>query len=196
MRKEEWKSAFGFYGTGEVSNNGLFKYLNFNRTGKEKITIGSKASNGHLKVCYCQDNKRKTYAVHRLVAIAFVPIPEKYKGIPIDKLDVHHINFIPWDNRPENLCWLTKTEHLALHKSKPVFRYGLDGYRIDYYKSAREAERVLGIDYSSISSCCNGVYESAGGYQFSFENLDRIPPIEDKFTRMVETRKNKESQAT
>ena len=29
MRKEEWKSAFGFYGTGEVSNNGLFKYLNF-----------------------------------------------------------------------------------------------------------------------------------------------------------------------
>ena len=53
--------------------------------------------------------KKGYVAEHRLVA-------EKSIGrMLLDSEDVHHINLIKTDNRPENLLVLTKSEHGKLH---------------------------------------------------------------------------------
>ena len=58
--------------------------------------------------------------IHRLVAQAFVPIPNKYADMSVDELDVHHINFNHSDNRASNLQWLTKSEHQKLHSESDI----------------------------------------------------------------------------
>lgn len=52
-------------------------------------------------------DKPHTVKVHRAVALAFVP---KLSG---DATDVDHINNVKWDNRAENLQWLTHQANIA-----------------------------------------------------------------------------------
>lgn len=52
------------------------------------------------------------YAVHRLVAELYCPKPENPTG---EELEVHHLNFDSKDNRADNLIWLPKSVHRALH---------------------------------------------------------------------------------
>jgi hypothetical protein len=60
----------------------------------------------------CINNKTKTYRLHRLIAIHFIPNPE-------NKQTVHHKNQIRDDNRIENLEWATVSEqNMSKNKSK------------------------------------------------------------------------------
>lgn len=176
----------GYEGLYMVSNLGRVKSLNYNHTGKEEILKPEKGKHGHLRVCLCDGQKKSRISIHRLVAIVFIPIPEIYKNMPMSKLDVHHKNFIPWDNRAENLCWLTKKEHNALHKSKKVYRYGLDGKFIDEWPSLCEIQMVLGYDIGGISRCCLGIDKTAYGFQWSYEKHDSIPPVKSRYERIGE----------
>lgn len=67
------------------------------------------------------------FAVHRLVAEAFVPNPMN--------LDVvHHINKNPLDNRAENLVWMSNQDHIKLHadsKKKKRQEPEVVGYYVD-----------------------------------------------------------------
>ena len=167
MDEEQWKPVVGYEGLYEVSNFGRVKSLNYNNTGKEGIMAIHKFRQGHLNVHI----KTKRLLIHVLVAKAFIPIPEKYKGIPVEKLDVHHINFLPWDNRVENLMWLTKREHNAIHKGTPVEQYTKNGKFVAEYPSMCEAARQTGICQSCISMVCNGIRDrkSAGGFFWRFK---------------------------
>ena len=52
------------------------------------------------------------YAVHRLVAEMYLPKPLNPTG---EELEVHHVNYDSKDNRVENLIWLPRSVHRALH---------------------------------------------------------------------------------
>lgn len=58
--------------------------------------------------CEFVTTNNKHNSVHRAIAEAFVPNPE-------NKNEVHHINGIRNDNRPENLEWINRTEHMKKH---------------------------------------------------------------------------------
>jgi len=61
------------------------------------------------------NNQRKTVLHHQLLAIADGVEPQTLLG---GKYDVHHKNRLRWDNRPDNLEVLTKTEHGKIHGLK------------------------------------------------------------------------------
>ena len=72
---------------------------------------------GYLRVTLLGETRK----VHRLVAIAFIPNPER-------KTQVNHINGIKTDNRVENLEWVTHSENM-IHAYKTGLTCGHTGRR-------------------------------------------------------------------
>lgn len=56
----------------------------------------------------------KYLPIHRLVAIAFIPIPKKYKdlGLTYSDLEVNHIDGNRWHNVVNNLEWATHDDNM------------------------------------------------------------------------------------
>lgn len=70
---------------------------------------------GYERVCSNTRSSDETdcVRVHRLVVVA-------HEGLEaVDGKDIHHENDIPWDNRPENLTPVTKSEHRKIHGDAP-----------------------------------------------------------------------------
>lgn len=53
-------------------------------------------------------------SVHRLLAVA------EYGFDAVTDKDIHHKNEITWDNRPENIEPLSRSEHMSLHHRVPA----------------------------------------------------------------------------
>ena len=58
----------------------------------------------YINIVLYKNNKCKTFRLHRLLAIAFIPNPE-------NKPDVDHIDRNRSNNNLENLQWVTKLEN-------------------------------------------------------------------------------------
>ena len=101
--EEIWKPVVGFEGRYVVSNIGNVKSLNYNKTGKIK-QLHTYFHIGYEWVGLSKNGFKKQYAIHRLVAEAFIPNP-------YNKPQVDHINTIRHDNRVENLRWVTNKEN-------------------------------------------------------------------------------------
>ena len=160
MPGEIWKDICGYEGLYMVSNKGRIKSLphKVKRGWAECITdeiILIPKSNGHYdKVClysgYKKNNKQQY--VHRLVATAFIPNPDKYPQI--DHIDGNHTN-----NMVENLRWCTQIQNInnpiTKNRSKRlrgIVSLSLDGKIINKYKSLSSASKDTGVPISSI--CC------------------------------------------
>jgi hypothetical protein len=77
--------------------------------------------------CRVSHHKYKLMAVHRLVALCFLP------RVPIDKHQVHHINHDPSDNSAENLMWVTNQQNIRLNETNNIVMY-LGRYRVRFRK--------------------------------------------------------------
>ena len=76
-----------------------------------------------------------------------------------------------YGRRGENSPTFGKTGYKN-HKSKEVGQYDLkSGKLINFYGSTKEANRATGINYSSISQCCNNHinYTHAGGFKWKYK---------------------------
>lgn len=58
------------------------------------------------------ENRAGTRLIHRAVALTFIPIPDKYKDIPIQQLQVNHIDGNKTNNDISNLEWCTCKENV------------------------------------------------------------------------------------
>ena len=81
--------------------------------GKRKVGPLTQQDNGHgyKTIVACTKGERFTLYVHRLVAIAFIPNPD-------NKPEVDHIDGNRWNNRAENLQWVTHSENMSLMKTR------------------------------------------------------------------------------
>ena len=111
---EEWRSIKGYGGVYEVSNQGNVRSITRRYKAKDcprgKLLEGKTMKteltpNGYIQVILRGEGKSYSHRVHRLVAEAFIPNPDK-------KPHVNHINGMRTDNRVENLEWCTVSENL------------------------------------------------------------------------------------
>ena len=114
MEQEIWKPVVGYEGLYEVSSLGnvksLSRLVNVSTWEKQKYILGKKMAfyiNYGYNNVDLSNKKKKKCKVHRLVAEAFIPNPDK-------KPYINHINSIRNDNRVENLEWCTAREN-TLH---------------------------------------------------------------------------------
>lgn len=78
------------------------------RTGKELAQ--AHGVDGHLSTgLQLKDSSRKTFSIHRLVALAFVPKTEL--DILLGRNTVNHKDLCPWNNYYKNLEWTTDLEN-------------------------------------------------------------------------------------
>lgn len=172
MSNEEWRIIPGYGGKYMVSNFGRVKSLDFNNTGTEQI-MALKTNGSHPCANLSYKNQAHQPQVHKLVAEAFIPNPQ-------NKPVVHHINKNPFDNRVENLMWVTYKEHAELHRehwddlsdmySMPVLQCTIDGNLVREWKSFNEIRRETGYSQGNIHSCCNGRRKTYKGFIWKYKN--------------------------
>lgn len=113
---EKWLPVKGFEGQYEVSSLGRVRSLGRMVKGKgdsrylkgERILKPQEAS-GYYQVYFMVGKKQKWFKVHKLVADAFIPIPEcliaQLEAGEFKRIEINHKNEIKTDNRVENLEW-------------------------------------------------------------------------------------------
>ena len=171
---EEWKDIEGYNGLYQISNLGKIK--SFRKSSKCKSNNGyiinpGVDNNGYL-VCVLNNNgNRKTYKIHRLVALAFIPNPNNYS-------DVNHKDENKSNNRIDNLEWMSHKNNMnygtlkerirTYHKTKHVLQYSLDGQLIKEWISISEPAKLLKISVGNIINCCKRRCKTVGGYKWSY----------------------------
>lgn len=72
----------------------------------ERIIKPSETIFGYLCVKLRKNGKHKTFGVHRLVALTFIPNP-------LNKKEVNHIDHNPQNNIVSNLEWISHRENIV-----------------------------------------------------------------------------------
>ena len=179
---ENWKDIIGFEGIYQISDLGRVRrisYPDLGNKGKYKLPYylkPRKDKDGYLKYTLCNKEIIKNSFSHRLVALNFTENP-------LNKKEVNHINGLKYDNRVENLEWVTQSENrrhclkylnpkLRNNKlSKKTYQYDLQMNLITVFPSAKEAGRQTGIQQTNISECCRGLRKQVGGFIWSYVNV-------------------------
>lgn len=92
------KPLLGFDKDYRVTENGDIISMDYRRSGKPKKLAPQRNVHGYAIIKLMKGGKDITYRVHRLVAMAFVPNPEKLPCI-------NHKDEDKLNNNPNNLEW-------------------------------------------------------------------------------------------
>ena len=162
MNKEEWR-LIPDYPNYMISNLGRVKSLNYCRTGKERI-LKPGLFDRYLVVTLTKNKVAKTFHVHKLVALVFIPNPDNYDH-------VHHINGNRLDNRVENLIWVDGHEHISKHRTcyKKIGCCDLNGNLIKIYDTTKD---VINDEHfpDKVLRCCKNKkgYHTHHGFRWKF----------------------------
>lgn len=184
--EEIWSRIPQFEDLYEVSNLGRIRsldhfvmqnnaYVVFERLYKGRVMAARIPHNKYPYLHLSKNGKRKTVKIHRLVADAFVPNPER-------KPEVNHIDGIKINNSFSNLEWATSKEnkhHAKVNNLAPKNPFGIDAYACKGYvevldkdnnrvKVLAGKEEILkfGLTPSGVSEALKNKNKFYKGYRF------------------------------
>jgi len=155
---EIWKNVVDYEEIYQVSNLGRAKSFHYD-AGNGRVL---KTQNGtYPQVTLCRDGNREQVSMHHLISKAFLG------PAPSPDYEVNHKNGDKYDNRVENLEWVTRSENERhayrvlgreaprgeAHKSSKLTRYDVQRIRILYATdqySHRELGKMFGINHRAI----------------------------------------------
>lgn len=173
------KSRFGEYSSYRVTKSGrVFSYRQGNIL-KPLSTVLDSSGYPIVKL-YDNTNKKRTIAVHRLIADTFIPNPDNLECI-------NHKDEVKTNNSIDNLEWCTKSYNncyndkavkigLKLRESNPnkkaVNQLDENGIVVNTYQSVREAARNLG-NIRKDANIINGIrtHQKRYGYYWEYVNV-------------------------
>ena len=129
------------------SNNGSYQYVNFKINGKNI-----------------------NFAVHRIVANAFIPNPKGYT-------EINHKDYDRTNNCVDNLEWVDSSQnkqHAYLKdenkssRGKAVIQRSKDGTYIKTFETISKAAKEMNCSIAAISNCCLGRTKTSQGFLWSF----------------------------
>lgn len=179
----EWSDIKGFEGYYQASECGDIKSLDrtVHNNGcetkvVEKILKQQKDKKGYSVITLRANGLKKTFKVHRLVAIHFIDNPQ---NLP----EVNHKDGNKSNNHKSNLEWCTTKGNISHafenglrtppmlgkfgkehNRSKRVSMYLKSGKFVKSFDSLTEASKYAETNVGNISSALNGIRKTAGGY--------------------------------
>ena len=177
---EVFKDIIGYEGLYQVSNLGRVKSLERTRVGKdgctcvvkEKILKSKKRRDGYYQIHLNKDSKVRTFYLHRLVALAFIPNP---LGLPEvnhkneDKSDCSVSN-LEWCDRKANCNHGTRNKRIAESHKKSIYCPELDRT----FNSIVEAAKVLGCADSTIVNHLSGRIKSVCKKKYHLQYANEV----------------------
>jgi len=166
LNKEAWMNIKDYEGLYQISSLGRVYNVKTDRILSPSFCCG------YPRVGLVKDKKQRTFQIHRLIAIAFIPNSHNYPCIN-HKDETRTNNSIPnleWCSYKYNSNYGTFPERVGDRFAKPVVQKTKSGEIIKIYKSAKQAEREIGVCSSNIIKCINGKLKTAG--KFIWENVN------------------------
>ena len=172
---EIWKDIIGYEGLYQVSNYGNVKGVNRYKNNRGKQTLIKekllkflkKYTNYgyYLRVQLYKNGVMRKYAVHRLVANAFISNPHFYDEINHkDEIKSNNnMDNLEWCNRGYNVNYGTGMSRLTQSKYKKVGQYTVDGLLIKIWDNMKSATEE-GFVPCNITLCCKGNQKTHKNY--------------------------------
>lgn len=163
---EKWKRIpLDLWGLNyEVSSKGIIR----NRETKRCLTNHIRAK--YMGVSLSFKNKKKTFSVHYLVALTFIPNEDK------TKTQVNHKDGNKENNSVKNLEWTTPSENirhaikegLFQNRSTAVKCLDMDGKLVGVFPNILAASKATGANDRHISCVCREKRNQTGGYRWEY----------------------------
>lgn len=172
---EIWRQIPGYEGLYVASNKGRIKscerYNSRNTLLCERLLKPKINRGGYLTTALTKNEIRKEYMVHRLVAMAFIPNPDKLPQI-------NHKDENRKNNYLENLEWCTSKYNINYgnsisKRSNAVLQINDKGEIVARYKSGFEASRRNNISRTLLYNALAGKVDTAGGYKWKYEDNEK-----------------------
>jgi hypothetical protein len=157
------KEVVGFEGLYFVSDDGVLFGSDMK---KRKSAIN--AQTGYVQQMLRKDKKQYMRYMHRLVAEAFIPNPNRLR-------EVNHKDGNKLNNAVSNLEWVSRSQNMkhsyetGLRPTTKIAAYTKSGEFVRAFQSEREAVDFCGVNYNAgISNCLRGITKTAHGYKWKY----------------------------
>lgn len=156
MTSENWRPVAGYEGLYQVSDLGRIQSLprlTHRKTGATERTPGRELTQfkssrkGYLYVKLSRSGRGSMVAVHRLVAMAFLPFDPA-------RTHVNHISHNHLDNRAANLEWVTPKENTAAAVAAGKFAIAHAGGRTLAINNPNRRTKLTPEDVAAIRAAC------------------------------------------